>query len=483
MLLFFLFGPMLTLGLVAGIGVRKLPSNTKAFERSIAVRTGLETEIESVEFRTPTAFRLRNVRLTDKRSQIPVFQAPVADLTFVSTEALGAVFLGLQPAPQTDDEKAPSLNSFVEFFSHAFAVQLPNSGFWRLSIPQAKLRFESLTAEESASKTKNILFELLARYGSASKYPFQIVLDEVEFRTPHTEKRPDKRPDEIRFLTGNLYRVDNETRFDWTFKLPEVSETETHRVAMVQRSLPLGNDYEFHLITGCPLPNQTISCEFAATFCPMFALFGDGSRFSGEFHALYRSADAANPWTIQLTNVFFRNLNVARFAAEYTPYRVDGTVKGLQINSATFSEKTFGASGWMEVVAGNIEQTLMRRLVDRFGVSVQPASELESPTIPFSQCVVFFQLEKDGARFWVNNSDSLLMVRGEFPKYEMKVGIPPRIGQISYHEMLSAFAPDVAPVVPLTTGTRKILSVLPTEPTAPRKPATAAPLTANPWGQ
>ncbi|MDR0705229.1 MAG: hypothetical protein LBF88_09590, partial [Planctomycetaceae bacterium] len=73
LLLFFILGPLLTLGILAGIMLRKIPANARQFEYNAAVQTGLTWKIDAVEYRSLHGVRLKNVRLLDSFSAKTIF--------------------------------------------------------------------------------------------------------------------------------------------------------------------------------------------------------------------------------------------------------------------------------------------------------------------------------------------------------------------------------------------------------------------------
>ncbi len=476
LLIFFLFGPGLTLGLVAGAVARKLPWNAKTYQQTIASETGLNLRIGTVEYRTPSVVRFQRVELVDKISETSFFFAPEIEWTFVPSEKPGDFFPGLESKKKDNDDLRPSLESFVSFFSTVLPFRSQTSGFHRLTIPKSEIRFDSLVPEESARKTQELLFDLLSRYRTASSCPIQVGAESIGLRLDNGDSQRRPLPGSLRFVQGSLYRLDESVRSEWEFRIPEVSEQEIQRFSVEQRHSARGNELDLRFVSGRPSNpkayGQPIPCELAAMFCSIFRPFNANSLFSGEIEAEYRAAAIENPWTFRLTNVFFEKLDVARYAAEYTSFPVSGTAD-VQINQATFGNGFFTARGWINVLQGTVDRVLFHRLIERFSLRIEPESLLESPlpTVPFDQCAVSFRLEKDGAAFWKENPpDPNLFMK--CTSREMRVYLPQASQPTSYHAILAAFAPDAAPIVPLTSATQKIIGVLPMEKVGP-KPVTA----------
>ena len=118
------------------------------------------------------------------------------------------------------------------------------------------------------------------------------------------------------------------------------------------------------------------------------------------------------------------------------------------------------AKGWLEVRKGNIDRALFLRLVDRFGLIVNrdEIPDSAAAAVPFDHCVVSFRLTQDGVTFWKDNVNhpSKFMVSPS-----MTVFLPNTQISVPYLTLLAAFAPDAAPVVPLTSRTQKIIGSLP----------------------
>ena len=482
LLIFYLLGPILTFGLIAGVAVRKVSWNARLYERAVAAGTGLALHVGSVEYRTPTCVRFQNVDVLDGATGAPLFHAPAIEWTFVPSEKLGDFFPGLAPEKKGDREERPSLESFVSFFSAILPIRSETLGFHRLTIPQSEIRFETLTPEESAKKTQELLFELLARYRKTPGLPIQIGLDHVDLNLHNSGKRERSLPGSLRFVQGNLYRVADSTRSDWTFQLPEVSEVEMQRFSVEEQPAKLVLRFSNSLPDNHQAYPKEIPCELAAAFCSFFQHFSQGSQFFGDLTAEYRASEPGNPWTFRLLDFFLRNLDVARYAAEYTPFPISGKAD-IQLYRAAFGSGTFTAEGWLEVRSGSLDRTLFHRLAERFDLRVDPEGSLEGTAVPFDRCVVVFRLDKDGATFWKNNDDGTnrFMVREARPTVPpMSVYLPNTRSPIPYPMILAALVPDTAPIIPLTSGTQKIISVLPTETlpqpvTAPPLPLTAAP--------
>ena len=488
LLIFSFFGPILTFGIVAGIVARKGSWNARLYEQAVATHTGFNLRIGSVEYRTPESVRFRNVDILDASTNIPLFHAPEVEWTFVSSKRLDDSFPGLLAKKEGERESRPSLESFISFFAAAFSIRSDKSGFYHLTIPQAEIRFETLTPEESAKKTQELLFELVSRYRKIAEHPVQVDLERVDLRLRGNGQRKTPLPDSVRFVQGNLYHTTESVRSDWTFQIPDVSELETLRFSIEERQSTKGTERTLHFSNRLEAAYpKVIPCELAGAFSSFFHPFSRDSHFFGEIKAEYRPSESGNPWTFRMTDLYLENLNLAQYAAEYTSFPIAGTIR-VQILHATFGNGLFTATGWLEVCQGKMDQFLFHRLIKEFALRVEPEGILETmtaPMVPFDQCVVTFRLSGDGAMFWNDNSvpPNLFMVRKSLsPDIPgMSVFLPAEKNSISYPKVLAAFAPDGAPSIPVSAETQKILTVLPTGKTLSQpSPALPFPHTAAP---
>jgi hypothetical protein len=93
------------------------------------------------------------------------------------------------------------------------------------------------------------------------------------------------------------------------------------------------------------------------------------------------------------------------------------------------------------------------------------ASILDSPLpmIPFTACAIHFNLQPDGIEFWADEKWLDVFMHqeavGDLPK--MFVRFPKFRRLVFYHELMSIFASENAPVIPLDPHLRSILSVIP----------------------
>ncbi|MDR3199034.1 MAG: hypothetical protein LBU34_14300 [Planctomycetaceae bacterium] len=447
LLLFFILGPLLTLGILAGIVLRKIPANARKFEYNAAVQTGLTWKIDAVEYRSFYCTRLKNVRLLDSFSAKTIFFAPEIDCRYIISENFNKFFPGIETNSEHSDN--PIL---------PFTASVRPNGFQQIFVPDSVLTFDHDSA--SAVAVRDTLEKILARFHLLSETPVQFVFENVGIFSVYSKQRPDEKPDRVRFVRGNLYRTKNEIRSDWEFQVPEFSELETQQFSVIQKRQV--NNVEITLRTGkIPVP-----CELAAVFCSAFRRFGHGSRFSGEF-SVEKNSNPEIPPTLRLKNVSFKDIDMAPFAEEYTPFSVSGTMRDLQMTHAALGPNIFTAEGCFQIVDGSIEKTLFQRIIERFNLIVKPSDISESPRtmIPFTACAVHFRLQPEGVVFrpdelWQNalmhqvpDASGLGKMTVYFPDENRRL--------VSFHTLFSIFAPDTAPVVPLTPGLKNLFFLLP----------------------
>jgi hypothetical protein len=308
-------------------------------------------------------------------------------------------------------------------------------------------------------------------------FAFEDCLVQCTDTTPHPSA-----PVHFRDVKGNLYHTANDIISDWTFQLPP--ELEIQRFSIVkQRS---GSSAEITLRTG----KRTIPCNIAGMVCSPFRQFGAGARFSGAF-AVETNAAAS---VIRIESAVFRNVALAPLAAQYTPLPVTGTIADLQIHKAVFGGEMFAAEGCTQIVDGTVDTMLFTRIIDRFGLTTNlpDVSDPSETHVAFDGCAVHFKLQPDGIVFWGDKQwedGKLLMYRkGDILRTQPMYVLSPHEQNppVSYHSILSLFAPDDAPVVPLTPGLQRLVgsipvtSAVPTQRNHPLMPAAVAPMVADP---
>jgi hypothetical protein len=450
LLLFFILGPLLTLGILGVIVLRKIPANARKFEYNAAVQTGLTWKIDAVEYRSLYCTRLKNVRLLDSFSAKTIFFAPEIDCQYIVSENFDKFFPGIETISSRSDNQSFPLTMPT--------IPVRPNGFQQIFVPDSVLTFDH--DSDSAVTVRDVLEKILARFPFLSATPVQFVFENVGVFSVYSKKRPDEKPDRFRFIRGNLYRTKNEIRSEWEFQIPEFSELETQRFSIIQSRQ--ANGVEMMLRTGkIPVP-----CELAAVFCSAFRHFGNGSRFSGEF-SIEKTGNPEIPPTLRLKNVSFKDINLVPLANEYTPFAVSGTIRDLQINQASFGTNIFTAEGCFQIVDGSVDKILFQRFIERFNLIVQPLDILDSPRrmIPFTACAIHFRLQPDGIVFrpdelWRNalmhqvpDDSGLGKMTVYFPNENRPL--------VSFPTLFSIFAPDTAPVVPLTPGLKNLFFVLP----------------------
>jgi hypothetical protein len=147
-------------------------------------------------------------------------------------------------------------------------------------------------------------------------------------------------------------------------------------------------------------------------------------------------------------------------------------VDDLQLHQAVFGTEGTYVEGCLQVLNGAVDTALFRRCVDKFQLRVEPSSILDSPIpmIPFTACAIHFRLQPEGLDFWADNkwdnSAFMCYQKGHYSPPVLIVYLPTHRRPVSYLELMSIFAADTAPVVPLTTGLQPILPHIPIQDTA-----------------
>jgi len=459
LLIFYLFGPILTLGIIGGIVLRHLPANARHWEQTLTQQTGLHWEIKSVEFRSPGFVRLHKVEIKDDTGKDPVFYAEQIDIRRTTDTSWDKIFPGIA----TDSSSDPSAWSGL---TAAIAHSLPSFGsenqLWQITAPMAILDFRGYSSENSALLVQNMLRKVVTRFDTLADVPVQFVFEKLYVASEHSQKRDgDRAADLFRLVQGNIYRTASEIRSDWSFEIKDISDIDRLHLSF---ALSQKDTLDITFRTG----KQPIPCDLAAVFYSSFKHFSGGT-FVGEFTQSTRAGH--NSQTIRLNNVIFQNVPLAPLVGPYTDFAAMGTIANLVFEQAVFGTEGFDAKGNLEVLNGAVEKTLFHRCVGNFDLSVQNVNPnvdiLNSPErmVPFTACVIHFQLQPRGIDFWADDlwsDDAIMCYRAAAQgPVDWIVRLPPRRQTVTYHEFMSVFAPDSAPTVPLTPGLQSVLPFVP----------------------
>ena len=451
LLIFYLFGPMLTLGIIGGVVVRKLPSNARSWERYLIQATGLHWTIQSVEFCSPGFIRLKSVQIKDDITQHVIFNARTIDAQLIAETRLEKNFPGMTSSAT---QKSTGLTGLV--FSLFPSLDSTNT-FWQISIPESYLDFREYPNEDSALLVQNMLRKLVARFPTLSEVPVRFVFDEIAVASEYSLKKGGNeiadKVDIFRFVQGNIYRTPSEVRSDWSFQIKDISEFDTVHLSF---TLSLVDSLQISFRTG----RQPIPCDLAAVFCPLFKHFSGGT-FLGKF--TLSTSNRSNVSTIQLSEVVFSDVPLAPLVRPYTDFAVEGMVADLRLKQAVFGTEETYAEGNFIVVDGAVERALFLRCADNFQLTVYPDETLpDSPMIPFTACSIHFRLKPKEIDFWADQTwrDALMYYQKE--NLAFGVYFPANRRPVTYHELMSIFATDGSPVVPLTSRLKPLMAVLPT---------------------
>ena len=464
LLIFYLFGPVLTLGIIGGVVARKLPSNARNWELFLTQQTGLHWTIQSVEYRSPGNVRLHNVTILDTPVKIvedtapnTAFTAPKIDLRLITNIPRSKIFPGIS------DSKTESTGLTAQFAKTFPFLYSPDS-FWQVTVPVSLLNFGEYSSEESALMVQKMLRKIFARFNTLSGVPVQLALEEIAVMSEYSLKKPgaknEDKVDIFRFVQGNLYRTPTEFRSDWTFQVKNVSDLDWNHREHLSFVLSLPDTLEITFQTG----RQPIPCDLAAVFCSRFKHFSGGS-LEGKF-SVSTQGDGKSE-TLRLEQVIFKNVPLAPLVGPYTDFAVEGTVVDLRFAQVAFGPEETFAEGCLQVQNGAVERALLHRCIDHFQLTVNPGTILDSPLqmIPFSACVIHFRLQTEGIDFWADtkgwNNAIMYYHKGNPSPYELIVFVPAHRRPVSYHEFMSIFAKDGAPVVPLTPGTQSLVPHIP----------------------
>ena len=452
LLIFYLLGPILTLGIIGGIVVRKLPAQAQHWERTLSQQTGLHWKIQSVEYRSPGFVRLHDVEIMDETAQRAVFDAPQIDIRNVTDIPLEKIFTGIL----TDTKpESTGLTSIVENY---FPALRSCESFWQITVPMSMLDLGE-SSDDSALLVQDMLRKVFVRFDTLSEKPVQLLLDQVIVRSEHSLARGEDQTDIFHSVQGNFYRTPTERRSDWSFQIRGISELDWEHRKRLSFTLCLRDIFEISFQTG----RQPIPSDLAAVFYSAFRPFSGGT-FQGRFSLSTRSGRAESQ-TVRMEEVIFRNVPLAELVGRYTSFNVTGTVVDLRFLHAAFGADNIHAEGSLHVLNGAVEHALFHRCVGNFQLTVHPAEilDLPIPMIPFTASSIHFRLHHGGIDFWADQMwrDCIMYFDGSSSIHQFFVFLPPHRRTVTYHEVMSLFAPDNAPVVPLTPVNQILLQHIP----------------------
>ena len=454
LLIFYLFGPILTLGIIGGVAVRKLPSHARSWERYFTQQSGLHWTIQSVEYCSPGFVRLHTVKILDETAQHVLFNAKTVDVRLMTGTRQEEIF----PGKSSSGTREPA--GLTGVLASLFPSLDSTNQFWQISVPASYLDFGKYSSEDSALLVQNMLRKLFVRFNTLSEVPIRFVFEEIavvsEYSLKNAGNKIEDKVDIFRFVQGNIYRTPSEIRSDWSFQIRGVSEFDRERLSFV---LAPGDSLDIVFRT----EKQPIPCDLAAVFCVPFKFFSGGS-FQGEFSLSTRNGTHSQ--TIRLNQVVFTNVPLDPLVRSYTDFTVRGTVASLWLKQAVFGTEGTYAEGALNVVDGAVDTSLFLRCKDHFQLTMEPEIPLDSSTrmIPFTGCAVLFRLQPRDIDFWADQKwyDVFMYYNAGDPySSAWKVRFPSERRAVTYHELMSVFAADGTPVVPLTSGLKPILSVLP----------------------
>ena len=433
--------------------VRKLPSNARSWERSLTQQTGLHWKIGSVEHRSPGFIRLHNVKILDETNHNALFQARQIDIQRITDTPREKTFPGILTAAK------PENTGLTQWIENSFPSLRTSNRFWQITVPRAVVDFKEYSGEDSALLVQNMLRKVFARLDSLAEVPVQLVLEQIAVRSEYSLKRGEEQIDIFHSVQGNIYRTPTEIRSDWSFQIRGISDLDWEHRERLSFSLSLTDTFEVSFQSG----RQPIPCDLAAVFCSQFQHFSGGT-FQGRFSYSTRGG-RADSRMFRLEQAIFRNMPLAPLARHCTTFAVEGTVTELRFAQAVVGAEDFYVEGSLYVENGRVEQALFYRCIDRFQLEVRPSEILDSPPpmIPFTACAVYFRLQPGEIDFWADQrwGSAFMVYQLNEHTNVFTIYFPPHRRSVRFPELLSIFAPDNAPVVPVTPAMQSLMPLIP----------------------
>lgn len=462
MLLFVLFGPVLTVTIIGQIVVRRLPGETRRHEREFFLASGMNMNIGSLDYTRPNQFRYRDVKLLDPITNKPILEVPELKLYEIQPGYVDQVF--------------PESFSREEIENAEAILPGGSKNFWRAVIPKLRIDPEYFGFEESGKCLRELVLSILSKHRNGKPFGLRFEIDEFEIGTKNGV------PLLLKEIHGHLSLKETQSRFYAEFYYLEFMEDKC--VLSAKRMLDEeGECLSIHFSTR----DRTIPCKVPAWIVPGFDILGENALFTGDLRAL--KTVNSDKWSMKFIDVFFNDGDMSRLASFGTEYALNGKIRGLSIKSATIIDGTLReADGFLDLVEGSIENRFLERLCDRFYLNadfravprISSDPNRETPLDRFCAYYIFKDNKlylESVAQYDKRKESEEANARGVPPNENLppdgpviycngmtrmwKLPYPPKVYPIEY--VLSAIQSDETKMGPIDPKSRSIMRYLPAE--------------------
>ena len=448
---------MLTVALIGGIAVRRLPVAAWWEENVAKNAIGLPIKLGSVEYRRWNLQKYGQVVLHHPNTGQKFVVFPEVELRRLKSAA---------------SDSSSLLPFFVPFWDD-------KQTYSKLSIPRVSVELSQKTVTSDIRILGNMLLDQFGDRFSAREVKFAFHCDELDIRI--ADSLPETRF-KLMFLEGEFLSDETECKLECSFNLQDNPSRDPVRFTIRRKKQNPQNEQsqttEPELVVELQTAKTEVPVRFLALFFPGLNSFGSDAFFHGTVRGESSHKDC---WTITFEDMGIEEVDIQTLSAELTPFQLSGKtllgIKSARIAVSSDGTRFLDASGWIQIVNGSIDRKLLTQLVDDWQLSPTP-NTVSNPLhqnnldllkiIPADQTKILIAeaslsvlLGKDGVLLRSNEKGGFVFAsdRERFYKYHL----PERMGMmaIPYSVIFGTFSPSDANLLPLTPQTQKLVPLFP----------------------
>ncbi|MDO5579878.1 MAG: hypothetical protein Q4G69_01980 [Planctomycetia bacterium] len=462
LMIFFIFGPLLTLIVLGVVLHRRMGAEARSIAESLSASTGQTFQIRKARFIRPGQVDFLGIECSDPQKRESLLFCPIVrivrkkgspssseiahffsnrkGLTENSTSSLeNEPVVPLNIALKKDDR---SQNSFFEYgnavsFLENIPAGIKEYQFW--SIPDLYIRssrsgeirdrFVEWIRQQKDLHGKLIFFSIdrvsflysdanfkkeIADYTIPSR--FSSFQGEKKGRLARGIESADASPESIRRWIAqqntnerSLDLVDihglfidsaKDRRCDFGFYFSELPITRPAAISLFLDKAEKKDLYFCLDANSSPFPSS-----FASLFCDLFYLGGQKSWFTGFLAGEWSSPDkrisSASDWRIQ--NFHFRFAELDPFIKRATSVPLEGTIADFFLENASIRNGIFSGSGLLFLIKGNLDINFLIRLKEHLHLILEPENALSNQfannQVPYDEFAIKFSMLPQGIRF------------------------------------------------------------------------------------
>ncbi len=454
-LLFLVFGPVLTAALLGWIAIRRSPIAIQWEKSQTRNATGIDFKIDSVEY----------LRWNYQKYDELVFPHPSTGTAMFTISDLK-----LRRMESKSSTTGSVLRLLLPFLADSETL-------CKLNSDSVSIVLNPKTLGNDVELLENLLLDQFGDRFSGHSRDVLFSFDKVDIQIPDSAA---KNGITLTFLEGRFTSNGSRSELDCTFSLQDNPSRDPIRfVVKREKGVPDKPELTVELRS----ESTEVPIRFLALLFPALNSLGSESYFHGTVRG---ESSGANRWVVTFEDMGIGNADLGELRKQLTTYRLTGRLR-LEIVSAKIAiiegqTRFLDAVGWIQIEDGSISRELLARLVDDWQLSTTPNDELNplhrnnldplkdippngKEGIRFAEVMLYLYLGKDGVLLRpiprdVKSGLIIALDQQGFYKYHL----PKRVGSgqpIPYAALLTTFSPPDAEVVPLTPQTQGIVPHLP----------------------